>query len=237
MIGTILLWMPMMGLVRLFDRDPARYRTGYLFRKLGHTMTKLIPNVEKQISYDPELKGMRRPVVVVSNHLSNGDIPLISNLPFEMKWVAKKALFKLPVVGWMMNWAGDIKVDRKASDRRKKTFVQAEYYLKNDCPVMFFPEGTRSRNGKLNRFTTGAFDLAVKHQIPVLPVVIDGTQDYLPKNTWKFGKASTVKLEVLPFIHPEGLTGRELTDKVRGLYLNKLSEWRGVGVEEVDNTV
>ena len=118
--------MPVVAIVRLFDRDPAHYRTGYLFRRLGLAVTKIIPaNIDLQ--YDESLRQLREPVIVVSNHQSNGDIPLITTLPFEMKWVAKKALFKVPVVGWMMRWAGDISVDRKASDRRVKTFEQVRY--------------------------------------------------------------------------------------------------------------
>src|SRR5699024_2861718 len=109
---------------------------------------------------------------MVCNHLSQADIPLISNLPWEMKWVAKKELFDLPIVGWMMKLAGDISVDRRAANRKKITFEQARYYLDNHCSVMFFPEGTRSRNGELKTFTKGAFELAIKEKVTILPLVI-----------------------------------------------------------------
>ena len=176
--------------------------------------------------------------MIVCNHLSQADIPLISNLPWEMKWVAKKELFDLPVVGWMMNLAGDISVDRRAKNRKELTFEQANYYLENRCSVMFFPEGTRSRNGKLNAFTRGAFELAIRKQKPILPLVIDGTQNTLPKRSWKFGVARHIKLKVLDPISTEGMQKsdtRSLTEEARGQILNQLAEWRDEPQEKVDN--
>jgi len=235
-ISIILLWIPVVAVVRLFDRDPAHYMTGFIFRRLGYIITKVIP-ANISLTYDPSLRMMREKVVVVSNHQSNGDIPLISTIPFEMKWVAKKALFGVPVVGWMMQWAGDISVDRKAVNRRKKTFEQARFHLKHNCPVIFFPEGTRSRNGKLNRFNTGAFDLAIETGAPVLPIVLDGTQKYLPKRNWIFGKKGNIKLEVLPMVYPDNKDRTELLEEVREQIKAKLAEWRNCQPDEVDNTV
>lgn len=233
----ILLWLPMMALVRLFDRDPAHYYTGRLFRKLGKYISKINPNWQITISGNIDIDD-RKPYVVVCNHLSQADIPLISNLPWEMKWVAKKVLFETPVVGWMMKMAGDIAVDRKAVNRREETFQQGRFYLENDCSVIFFPEGTRSRNGKLNRFTNGAFDLAISENVPILPMVIDGTQNTLPKKSWKFGRAEHIKLKVLDPVSTEDLTDdnvRELTQKVRSLIADQLSDWRNEPLKEVDN--
>ena len=67
----------------------------------------------------------RHPYVVVSNHQSNADIPLISRLPWEMKWVAKKELFDVPVLGWEMLLAGDIPVDRRDAESRAPVLVRA----------------------------------------------------------------------------------------------------------------
>src|SRR5690625_3855631 len=108
----ILIWLPLMALSALFEREPARYRTGRLFRKLGRAISRVNPNWVIHMEYDETLNE-REPYVVVANHLSNADIPLISNLPWEMKWVAKKELFSIPVVGCMMRLAMDISVDWK----------------------------------------------------------------------------------------------------------------------------
>ncbi|MDX1586379.1 MAG: lysophospholipid acyltransferase family protein, partial [Balneolaceae bacterium] len=206
----IIIWLPLLAISRGFDRDPAHYRTGRLFRLLGKAISNINPNWKISISGKIDIDD-RRPYVIVCNHLSQADIPLISNLPWEMKWVAKKELFDTPVVGWMMKLAGDISVDRKALNRRTKTLNAAADYLSKQCSVMFFPEGTRSRNGKLNRFTNGAFELAVMEQVPVLPLVIDGTQTCLPKKSWKFGTAKHIKLKVLDPVPVENYSDNEVT--------------------------
>lgn len=233
----IFIWLPLLVVSRVFDRDPALYRTGKLFRKLGKFISKINPNWKISISGNVDIDD-RQPYVVVCNHLSQADIPLISNLPWEMKWVAKKELFDTPVVGWMMKLAGDISVDRRASNRKRKTFKQVHYYLENHCSVMFFPEGTRSRNGKLNTFKRGAFEMAIREQKPILPMVIDGTQNTLPKRSWKFGMAKHIKLRVLDPISTEGLQKsdtKELSEKVREQILEQLSEWRAKDPEQIDN--
>lgn len=232
----ILIWLPMLAICRLFDPDP-HYHTGKLFRKLGKAISKINPNWQITISGRTDVDD-RAPYVVVCNHLSQADIPLISNLPWEMKWVAKKELFDTPAVGWMMKLAGDISVDRRAPNRKEMTFEQARHYLENRCSVMFFPEGTRSRNGNLNAFTRGAFELAIREQKPVLPMVIDGTQNTLPKRSWKFGIARHIKLKVLDPVSTEGLERndtRSLTEEVRGRILDQLAEWRDQSPEEIDN--
>ncbi|WP_185958206.1 lysophospholipid acyltransferase family protein [Fodinibius sediminis] len=233
----IIFWLPMLALRRFFDRDPAYYNTGKLFRNLGKAISRINPNWKIVISGETDIDD-RRPYVMVCNHLSQADIPLISNLPWEMKWVAKKELFEVPVVGWMMRLAGDIAVDRRARNRRKSTFRQARYYLQRNCSVMFFPEGTRSRNGKLNRFTNGAFDLAIKEGVPILPMVIDGTQNTLPKRSWKFGEAKHIKLKILEPLDTADLGYGDIkktSREVRSRIAHQLAEWRGKPVEEVDN--
>ncbi|HKL14888.1 MAG TPA: lysophospholipid acyltransferase family protein [Balneolaceae bacterium] len=234
----VIAWLPAMALVRLFDRDPVRYSTGRLFRRLGSAISRINPNWKITIEGEEEIND-RNPYIIVCNHLSNADIPLISNLPWEMKWVAKKELFDLPVLGWMMKMAQDISVDRSASNKRIGVFKMCSFYLKNNCSVMFFPEGTRSRDGRMKRFSLGAFDLAIKKNIPILPLVIDGTQDCLPKKNWVFTTEAYVNLKVLTPIPTERLEGddsMELMKRVRGEMLAQLSEWRNQPETTIDAT-
>lgn len=232
----VLVWLPLLAIRRLLDRDPAHYGTGKLFRKLGKYISRINPNWKIAISGRTDIDD-RKPYVMVCNHLSQADIPLISNLPWEMKWVAKKELFELPLVGWMMKLAGDVTVDRRAPDRKEATLAQGSYYLNHQCSVMFFPEGTRSRSGKLNAFTRGAFELAIREQIPILPLVIDGTQNTLPKRSWKFGVAKHIKLKVLDPIPTKGYSTKEvskLTQEVRTKIFDQLVEWRDVDPVYID---
>lgn len=233
----IVFWLPLLAVSRLVDRDEAHYYTGRLFRLLGKAISRVNPNWKITISGNIDIDD-RHPYVMVCNHLSQADIPLISNLPWEMKWVAKKELFDTPVVGWMMKLAGDISVDRKALNRKRKTLQAGSSYLSKRCSVMFFPEGTRSRNGKLNRFTKGAFELAIREGVPILPMVIDGTQTCLPKRSWKFGTANHIKLKVLNPVDTSRYSKNEideLTHKVREMILGQLMEWRNQPAELIDN--
>jgi len=231
----IVFWVPLLAVRRLFDRDPTRYKTGRLFRKLGHSISRVNPNWNIRIEGRTDLDD-RHPYVIVSNHLSNADIPVISNLPWEMKWVAKKELFRLPFAGWMMRMAGDIPVDRSSATKRVGVFKKCSYYLSRNISVMFFPEGTRSRSGKLNRFAPGAFDLAIRENVPVVPIVLDGTRECLPKNDWIFKPGVEVRMKILEpvlvteFREGEGL---KLMNKVHNLIAVQLSEWRNQPVEEV----
>ncbi|NBB77745.1 MAG: 1-acylglycerol-3-phosphate O-acyltransferase [Bacteroidetes bacterium] len=235
-VVLILTWLPLLAIRRIFDRDPGRYATGRLFRKLGVAISRVNPNWHITIRGADDVND-RNPYIVVSNHVSNADIPLISNLPWEMKWIAKKELFDTPIIGWMMTMAGDIPVARGQLRQRVSVFKKSRYYLSRNISVMFFPEGTRSRSGKMNRFNTGAFDLAIREGLPILPLVIDGTRDCLPKKSWVFSHRAEVRLEVLQPITTNGYKkseSKELTQHVRSVMLRKLAEMRNLPVEEVD---
>jgi 1-acyl-sn-glycerol-3-phosphate acyltransferase len=175
--------------------------------------------------------------VVVCNHQSLADIPLISNLPWEMKWMAKEALFKIPVVGWMMRLSGDISVDRKKPRSGALALLKAQQVLEQKCSVMIFPEGTRTLDGRVRQFTDGAFHLAIKARVPVLPLVIEGSRDCIPKNSWKFGKPSHIFLKVLPPVDTSSMTMQDvstLRDNVRMTIMKQIAESRAVSVETVD---
>jgi 1-acyl-sn-glycerol-3-phosphate acyltransferase len=165
------------------------------------------------------------------------DIPLISHVPWEMKWVAKIELFRVPVTGWMMRLAKDIPVDRKDSRSGARSLLASLGVLQEKCSVMFFPEGTRSPDGLLGKFNEGAFHLAIRAQVPILPLVIEGSRTCLPKRTWKFGPPSTIRLTILEPVETKGLTTADapaLRDKVRAMIACRLADWRGVTIAEVD---
>jgi 1-acyl-sn-glycerol-3-phosphate acyltransferase len=232
----ILAWLPLLAVSRLFDRDPVLYRTGFLFRKLGKALTKVNPAWRLHVSGET-VSDPRRPYVVVSNHQSMADIPLISNLPWEMKWLGKMELFKLPVIGWMMSLSGDISVDRKNARSGAQAIIKAQRYLEQRCSVMIFPEGTRTLDGRVRQFTDGAFHLAIRAKVPVLPLVIEGSRDCIPKNSWRFGKPSEIFLKILPPIETASLGIEDvqaLRDRVRAATMKQIAEWRSVPVSEVD---
>jgi len=202
-------------------------------------MTKVNPAWQLDIA-GQTIENPRNPYVVVSNHLSIADIPLISHLPWEMKWVGKEELFSLPFAGWMMRLAGDLSLDRGDARSGARMILKALRVLERKCSVMIFPEGTRSPDGKLGRFNEGAFLLAIRARVPVLPLVIDGSHDCIPKKSWRFGPPSRIRLEVLPPVATTGMTSgdaRSLTETVRSQIAATLATWRHLPLESVDATL
>jgi 1-acyl-sn-glycerol-3-phosphate acyltransferase len=219
LVTCILLWLPLMALARLFTLgDPGRYWVGYLFRGIGTITARLNPlwnfSYTGIIPADP-----RHPYVVVSNHESFADILLISHLPWEMKWLSKAELFRIPFMGWLMRLAGDVPVKRGFGPSAAEAMTRCREILGRRVSVMIFPEGTRSTTAELLPFKDGAFRLAIDAGVPILPLALHGTGTALPKHDWRFGR-STAVVEVLPAVDTAGLTPADvprLKDQVRGL--------------------
>jgi 1-acyl-sn-glycerol-3-phosphate acyltransferase len=218
LVLCILLWFPTLVIVRLltlpFDR--AGYITGYIFRRIGPAMASLNPlwrfRYSGTMPADP-----RRPFVVVSNHESFADILLISHLPWEMKWLSKAELFRIPFMGWLMHLAGDVPVKRGFGPSAIEAIARCREILSRRVSVMIFPEGTRSPTNDLLPFKDGAFRLAIDAGVPILPLALHGTSNALPKHDWRFGR-STAVVEVLQPVETTGLTPADvpaLKQKVR----------------------
>ena len=202
----VIIWTPAVALVRLVTLpfDKGAYAAGYLFRKLTVVHQRLTPLW--QFSTSGELPDdMRRPYVVVSNHESFVDILLISHLPTEMKWMSKIEIMKIPLVGWMMQLARDIPLERGDAESTAKALDASRERLATNVSVMIFPEGTRSKTGELRQFKSGAFRLAIETQAPILPLAVYGTRDALRKHDWRLGNARA-EVRVLDPISTEGLT-------------------------------
>jgi 1-acyl-sn-glycerol-3-phosphate acyltransferase len=224
----ILLWVPLLGLIRLFDVEPRRLRTGRWFRRLGRVLAIVNP-WRIHISGGENL-SRDQVYVIVSNHQSMADIPVISHLKLDTKWLAKAELFRLPVLGWMLRMAGDVPIER--SDRRKAAtaMLQCARYLRQRCSVVLFPEGTRSPDGHVLPFAQGPFQLAIREQIPILPLVVEGSGAALPRNSWIFGGAHDIQLRILDAISVDGWTvaqGPALRDAVRQRIVDELDRMRG----------
>lgn len=138
-----------------------------------------------------------QPLVMVSNHQSLLDILVAFNLFVPFKWVSKIEIFKLPFIGWNMSLNRYIGLDRGNKESRKKMLHDCELALQQGSSVYLFPEGTRSHTGELKAFKPGAFILAHKQQVAIQPIVINGTQDALPKKSLNFHGFHRITLEVL----------------------------------------
>ncbi|MBD3275049.1 MAG: 1-acylglycerol-3-phosphate O-acyltransferase [Candidatus Marinimicrobia bacterium] len=166
--------------------------------------------------------------IVMANHQSGLDIPLLFlTLPLQIRMMAKKELFRIPVFGWALSLGGYIKIHR--SDREKAIAAMdaaARRIRREQVSVVIFPEGTRSPDGTLQEFKKGGFMFALQTGLPVLPVTIRGTHELAPKKSLAIQPGS-IELAV----HEAVDTGRysvetreELIQKVRSSIQNDLDE-------------
>jgi 1-acyl-sn-glycerol-3-phosphate acyltransferase len=202
----VLVWVPWMALVYSVTapRDPGRYVVGRWFRRAAVLVSTLNP-LWRFRTTGVRIHDPRRPYVAVSNHESFADIFLLSHLPWEMKWLSKEAIFKIPLMGWMMRMAGDIAVRRGDAGSRSDALLACRDRLRKGVSVMIMPEGTRSNDGQVQKFHDGAFRLAVETGCPILPIAVAGTRAALAKGSWVFGRATAIA-RVLPPVETTGMT-------------------------------
>jgi 1-acyl-sn-glycerol-3-phosphate acyltransferase len=144
-------------------------------------------------------------VIFMANHQSQYDIPaLYAGIPGQFRWLAKAELFRIPLFGLAMRRAGYIPVNR--SDRREAllSMDRAARLIAGGRSVVVFPEGTRSPDGRLLPLKKGGFMLALKSQVPIVPVAIHGTGRLLPKGS-RLLRGGSVRVDILPPIPTAGL--------------------------------
>lgn len=153
--------------------------------------------------------------VMVLNHQSMIDILSIYNLPLVFKWVSKKEVYRIPLVGRLLFMHGDIVIDR-ASTKEAMQLVHSKgkEWLEKGASVAIFPEGTRSKDGEIHNFKAGAFILAKDAGVPILPVVLDGTSSMVRKG-WMMNWRNRMTIRVLPPISAEEIQNRDIKDVMR----------------------
>lgn len=151
-----------------------------------------------------------RSAVYMSNHQSNFDIPVyFGGLPVQFRWVAKAELFKIPIFGQGMRGAGYISIDRSDTRSAIKSLNRAAQNIREGTSVLFFPEGTRSKDGNLRSFKKGGFIMAVEAGVPIIPMAVMGTFQVMPKGG-KLIRRHPVQIVVCPPINAGDYTRKQL---------------------------
>ncbi len=170
-----------------------------------------------------------KPRVIVTNHSSAADIPtLISALPIDFRRIAKREVLSLPFLGKAMEVRGNIAVATDDRSGGAKAMKKSITYINRGKSILIFPEGTRSKGKKIGQFKQGAFLIAKKAKIPLLPVVIWGTDVMMPKGEGVVASAG-VCVKVLESIRPGmymNWTVKEFSDKVRDIMAKGLLEMK-----------
>jgi 1-acyl-sn-glycerol-3-phosphate acyltransferase len=224
------LFVPILGAVTLLHgrRDPGRRIRGRWMRRFGWWCSALSPLWRFSWDGTPPADIKTRAYVVVANHESTSDPFLLCYLPWDMRWIAKEEIFRLPIIGWLMKFSGDIPLRRGERDSIQQTMQEARRTLDAGVPIMIFPEGTRSPDGHLLPFKDGAFRLAIEAGVPILPLALTGTRQCRPKGSLWFGDADA-RVRVLEPIDTAGKTLEDvprLRDETRARIEAGLAELR-----------
>jgi len=159
-----------------------------------------------------------RPLVYAVNHASALDIPVLYvYLPFQFRIAFKKELLSYPIVGWHLKRSGQVCVDQQNPAGSIGSIRSALKSLKGGTPLVIFPEGGRTPDGEIKPFLPGAFFLAIKAKVDIVPVALIGTYQLLPMNTYHI-KCRPLEMRVGTPISTEGYTGHDmeaLTAKVQ----------------------
>ena len=151
-----------------------------------------------------------KPHVYAVNHGSALDIPMLYvYLPFQFRIAFKKELLKYPIVGWHLRRSGQVCIDQQNKAAAVSSVRAALKSLKAGMPLVIFPEGGRTPDGEIKPFMPGAFFLAIKSQVDIVPVALVGTYELLPMNTYHI-KCRPLEMRVGEPISTAGLTLKDM---------------------------
>jgi len=172
----------------------------------------------------------RTPCVIVSNHQSILDILLVNSLRYPYKWISKIENMKVPVLGWYLRMADYLVVDRGNHESKELMLERSLVCLREGTSIMMFPEGTRSVDREIGFFKRGAFQLAISAQVPILPIVLDGSGDVLPKHGFIFTTGHKIRIKVFDPVLPESFNTGDpdlLSRNMSNFMTEALKELRG----------
>lgn len=162
----------------------------------GWFLLKAVPVWKLTITGRENIDAKKR-YVIIANHESMADIWAVFCLFTQFRWLAKASLFKLPCIGQAMSWAGYVPVHRGDRNSHTAAMRAASQWLQRGVSMFFFPEGTRTATGEIGPFKMGAFKLAAAEKVEILPLVIKGARDLLPKGSMLPG-VTHVRIAILP---------------------------------------
>jgi 1-acyl-sn-glycerol-3-phosphate acyltransferase len=170
-----------------------------------------------------------KPQIFMANHQSDFDILIsLAYISVQFRWIAKKELFNIPIFGTAMKSAGYIEIDRNNREKALQSIDEAAFRIRNGKSIMTFPEGTRSRDGEIKAFKQGAFHLAIKSGVPIVPISIIGSGRIMPKRSVRI-KPGQIKLVIGEPIEVKSFdieNRHELIEKVRNAIIKNYNSWQ-----------
>ena len=210
--------------VMLFDK----YRRGgeHIINTLWSKLTTLLYFPVKIHGLE-NLPDRSEPVVYVSNHESFLDIYTLFHVNRDFKFISKTSNFFIPIIGWSMFLTGHVMINRVDRKSQIACLKECGNLLLNGASVLFFPEGTRSKDGKMHAFKKGAFSVAAKAKVPVVPITLKGAGSLMPNKKEYLLYPGKVEVVIHPPVAPSDADSmmKEAFEKVAGaLEPGKVSE-------------
>jgi 1-acyl-sn-glycerol-3-phosphate acyltransferase len=173
-----------------------------------------------------------RNYVFVSNHVSFMDIPvLLAGIDDDIRLTYRSTLARMPIWGWALRFGHFLMIDRSSPMKAQRTIQRAKELLKQNASIQLFPEGTRSRDGHLQPFKRGAFNLAFEANAPIIPVAIRGVHGVMPRDSYIPKWGGKVELHIGHPIYPSQVSPTESkAEEVRLMHLaeEKVREMLGI---------
>jgi 1-acyl-sn-glycerol-3-phosphate acyltransferase len=212
-------------------------------RRILHTLSVIwarsivavLPGLRYEMRGIENLMPPGQPGIYVANHQSQADILALFMMGTQFRWLAKHSLFLIPIFGWALWVAGNVPVKRNDKRSRMQCMDDARRVLDLGVSMVFFPEGTRSKDGVLKSFKLGAFSLARDTQVPLVPVTIVGADSFLPKGSF-VPHGNSFAVIIHPRIEIGQKTALELSVEARTVIASALPpEKRGAVVMTANN--
>jgi 1-acyl-sn-glycerol-3-phosphate acyltransferase len=214
----LLITVPAAVLTILFGLFDAHGKSAYRLSQLWTALLLRLGGVVLKVTGSEHIDPSQQYVFMV-NHQSNLDIPILvqSLRSFQLRWIAKRELLWIPFFGWAMWASRHITVDRADPLDAIRSLKRAKERIAAGISIVVFPEGTRSRDGKLLRFKKGGFLLAAQSSRPIVPITINGSRQVLPAGAWHL-RSGTIEVTISQPIAADGFgpgTLRHLSNQVR----------------------
>lgn len=210
-VAVVLYVASFIALVVCYPFDKKRYVVHTLSKWITEVVFGLPPFMRREVigveNIDP-----KQAYVMTLNHNSMVDIMCIYNLPLVFKWVSKKEVYRIPIVGRLLYAHGDIVINRaSAKEAMQLVHERGKEWLAKGASVAIFPEGTRSKDGEIHNFKAGAFLLAKDAGAPILPIVLNNTNKMVRKG-WMMNWRNHITIKILPPISAEEVAERSVKE-------------------------
>ena len=210
-VALVLYVASFIALVVCYPFDRKRVVVHTLSKWITDTIFGLPPFMKREVigieNIDP-----KKAYVMTLNHNSMADIITIYNLPLVFKWVSKKEVYRITIVGRLLYAHGDIVINRaSAKEAMQLVHERGKEWLAKGASVAIFPEGTRSKDGEIHNFKAGAFLLAKDAGAPILPIVLNNTNKMMRKG-WLMNWRNHITIKILPPISAEEVAERTVKE-------------------------